>query len=101
MSTKVELKQNIFEYLPMTVWEYYSYIQDNDVDIEPLGQRDNVQTTDKGGVEPSKAQSIVQSMFDGLDIGEISIAGTKEKEVLEGGHRTRKAVVAFLNNDFP
>ncbi len=96
-----ELKQNAFLFMPMTVWDYYSYIQDNNINIEPIGQRDNVQSNDKGGAEPSKAQSIVESMFEGLDIGEISIAGINMKEVLEGGHRTRKAVVGFLNNDFP
>ena len=87
--------------MPMTINDYFGYIQDNNVNSSPLWQRDNVQSTDKGGATPSKAQGIVQSIFEGLDIGEISIAGITDKEVLEGGHRTRKAILDFLNNEFP
>jgi len=103
------LKQNSFVYLPMTVKSYFDYIQDNNVNVNPLWQRDDVETNDKGTTKPSKAQGIVGAMFDGLDIGEISIAGDDKlidmkkyvKEVLEGGHRTRKAIIGFLNNEFP
>jgi len=96
-----QLKQNVFNYIPMTINEYFGYIQDNNVNPNPIWQRADVQSTDKGGATPSKAQGIVQSIFEGLDIGEISIAGITDKEVLEGGHRTRKAILDFLNNEFP
>jgi len=96
-----KLKQSAFKCMPMTINEYFGYIQDNNVNPNPIWQRADVQSTDRGGVTPSKAQGIVQSIFEGLDIGEISIAGITDKEVLEGGHRTRKAILDFLNNEFP
>ena len=95
------LKQNPFKYSEMTIWEYYGYIQEHNVNYQPIGQRDDVQVSDMGGSTPSKAQSIVEAIFEGQDIGEIMLAGTANKEVLEGGHRTRKAVVDFLRNKFP
>ena len=85
----------------MTISVYFAYNQDNNINANPLWQRDDVELTDKGGSKPSKAQGIVNSIFEGLDIGEISLAGITEKEVMEGGHRTRKAIVDFLNNEFP
>ena len=98
---KQSLSQNAFKYKEMTLNEFYNYIQDNNVDASPIGQRNDVQRSDLGGATPSKAQGIVESIFQGLDIGEISLAGIKRKEVLEGGHRTRKAVIAFRRNEFP
>jgi hypothetical protein len=57
-----------------------------------------------GGANPSKHQAIINSIFTGYDIGEITLAEPGEGgllyEVLDGSNRT-SAIVGFRNNKFP
>ena len=74
------------------------------IDVQPVGQRLN--TTDKliGRAEPSKAQEIIGTVLEGIDIGQITMVRTKDAsyayESIDGGHRKRY-IKAFFENEFP
>ena len=74
--------------------------------MKPVGQRPAVEDPiimDTRGTNPSKAQSIIQVMLEGYDIGEIKIAikhdGLWVQESIDGGNRKRD-IVHFVNNEF-
>tara|TARA_Y100000593_G_scaffold27028_1_gene53830 strand:+ start:4298 stop:5668 length:1371 start_codon:yes stop_codon:yes gene_type:complete len=92
------LKQNEFTVVTMTTDSYHRKILKDGINLMPIGQRNNVQASLIGGVEPSKAQSIIAAMLRGEDIGEISLAHSDES--LDGGHRSR-SIVGFIEGDFP
>ena len=74
------------------------------IDVQPVGQRLN--TTDKliGVVEPSKAQEIIGTILEGIDVGQITLVRTENAsyfyESVDGGHRKRY-IKAFFENEFP
>ena len=90
--------QNQFTLIEQSVKEYYDSIKQDNINLKPIGQRNAVQASSIGGVEPSKAQSILNSMFMGLDIGEVSLAHSDES--LDGGHRSR-TIIGFIENRIP
>ena len=49
------------------------------IDVQPVGQRLNI--TDKliGVVEPSKAQEIIFTILEGIDVGQITMVRTENK----------------------
>lgn len=86
----------------LTVFEYNNGINDETYNIDPVGQRlstDNAQNT--------KLSSIIESMLDGSDIGEISYRVFTRKnektnreefvcEIIDGSHRSR-AINKFIS----
>jgi len=74
------------------------------IDVQPVGQRLNI--TDKliGVVEPSKAQEIIFTILEGIDVGQITMVRTENAsyayESIDGGHRKRY-IKAFFENEFP
>lgn len=95
---------------PTTIRE----LRDMNVDTQPVGQRLPVSVMSRNGL--SKSESIVQSIFDGIQIGMITIMKINKKKVqivdgnhrltaeefdfesVDGGHRKR-AIISYLNND--
>ena len=73
-------------------------------DVQPVGQRVNVTTTVVGKNYPSKAQEIISTILEGIDIGQITLVRTEhasyEYESIDGGHRKRY-IKAFFDNEFP
>ena len=70
-------------------------------DLDPVGQRPPVvHLTDN-----TKYRDIIESMFDGIDIGKITLNENEDTsykmfESVDGGHRKR-AIKRFINNLFP
>jgi hypothetical protein len=75
-----------------------------DIDVQPVGQRLNTTTTVIGKVNPSKAQEIIATTLEGIDIGQITMVRTDNAsysyESIDGGHRKRY-IKAFFENEFP
>ena len=73
-------------------------------DVQPVGQRLNTTTTVVGKNYPSKAQEIISTILEGIDIGQITLVRTEyasyEYESIDGGHRKRY-IKAFFDNEFP
>ena len=73
-------------------------------DVQPVGQRVNVTTTVVGTNDPSKAQEIISTILEGIDIGQITLVRTEGAsycyESIDGGHRKRY-IKAFFDNEFP
>ena len=75
-----------------------------DIDVQPVGQRLNTTTTVIGKVNPSKAQEIIATTLEGIDLGQITLVRTENAsysyESIDGGHRKRY-IKAFFENEFP
>jgi len=74
------------------------------IDVQPVGQRLNTTTTVIGKVKASKAQEIIATTLEGIDIGQITMVRTDNAsysyESIDGGHRKRY-IKAFFENEFP
>lgn len=94
----------MFEYRKetKTVEEFLAMFQY--IDCNPTHQRPDREPNMKGTTSPSKAQGIIASMLMGMDIGQITIHETPDREYefesIDGGHRKRY-IHAFVNNEFP
>lgn len=85
-------EQSKFTIVVKTIKEYWEWIMKLNLELHPIGQRNDV---DVNGL--TKKRSIIMSILQGLDIGEVSFATTKES--LDGGHRSR-SILDFLQNKF-
>ena len=74
------------------------------VDVQPVGQRLNTTNILVGKSKPSKAQGIIRTIVEGIDIGQITLVQTENAsyayESIDGGHRKRY-IKAFFENEFP
>jgi hypothetical protein len=74
------------------------------VDVQPVGQRLNTTNTLVGKSKKSKAQGIIGTIIEGIDIGQITLVQTENAsyayESIDGGHRKRY-IKAFFENEFP
>jgi len=76
------------------------------IDTDPVGQRPSIEENPIGESKPSKAQSIINSIFRGSDIGEIKLADIQNEgvkfhyESIDGGNRKR-ALIGFVLGTFP
>jgi hypothetical protein len=76
------------------------------IDTDPVGQRPSIEENPIGESKPSKAQSIINSIFRGSDIGEIKLADIQNEggkfhyESIDGGNRKR-ALIGFVTGKFP
>ena len=85
-------------------------LRDMNIDTQPVGQRLPVASLKNG---ESKSQSIIRTIFEGVQIGLITVMKLNRKarrklmsnksdfdyESIDGGHRKR-AILAYLNNEF-
>lgn len=89
--------------LQLTIRDYLLKWYPN-IDVQPVGQRLNTTTTVIGKSHPSKAQEIIASILQGMDIGQITLVQTDNAsytyESIDGGHRKRY-IKAFFENEFP
>lgn len=76
------------------------------IDCNPIGQRPAVEESYEGTKKkPSKAQSIIDTIFRNIDIGEITLAEYDDEsadfqwESIDGGHRKR-SILAYIDGDF-
>jgi len=87
----------------VTIREYLLKWYPN-IDVQPVGQRLNTTTTVIGKVNPSKAQEIIATTLEGIDLGQITLVRTDNAsysyESIDGGHRKRY-IKAFFENEFP
>ena len=93
-----------YNFMDSNVRDFITAIYPN-TNCNPVGQRKNVESKlDSQSAEPSKAQSIIESMLDDFDIGEIKLInindGSFTYESCDGGHRKR-TIYAFINGKFP
>jgi len=93
-----------YNFMDSNVRDFITEIYPN-TNCNPVGQRKNVESKlDSQSAEPSKAQSIIESMLDDFDIGEIKLInindGSFTYESCDGGHRKR-TIYAFINGKFP
>lgn len=90
-----------WRYVERTVQEFVNEANRDNWLVDPEWQRLNVDLIlNKTGNKSSKAQGIVNTIFEGLDIGEIKLCdyeGTKAS--IDGGNRKR-AIIAFYENKF-
>jgi hypothetical protein len=75
------------------------------IDCNPVGQRPSVEPDPIGIEKASKAQSIINSILQGLDVGEIKIDQLEipdlyRYESIDGGNRKR-AILGFVQGIFP
>lgn len=88
----------------LEMWTVREFLEKSTrIDCNPVGQRPSVSPNPIGGSKPSKQQSIINSMLNGWDIGEIKIVkedGKYDYESVDGGNRKR-TILSFLRNDFP
>ena len=89
--------QNRFIVTEMTVQQFWMWLCDSAVNLNPIGQRNPVEAN-SSKEKLTKAQGIIASMLDGLDIGEVSFVHSDES--LDGGHRSR-CILDFLTGLFP
>ncbi len=86
-------------YTPLKIRDFF--LDAANIDCNPIWQRPDVSSTlilDASAA--SKQQSIMQSIIDGMDIGEIKLCYYQgRKSSIDGGNRKR-AIIAFLNNKF-
>ena len=85
-------EQSKFTIVVKTIKEYWEWIMKLGLELHPIGQRNDV---DVNGL--TKKRSIIMSILQGLDIGEVSFTTTKES--LDGGHRSR-SILDFLQYKF-
>ena len=85
-------------------------LRDMNIDTQQVGQRLTVASLKNG---ESKSQSIIRTIFEGVQIGLITVMKLNRKarrklmsnksdfdyESIDGGHRKR-AILAYLNNEF-
>lgn len=97
-----------FRRVTMTV-EDFSKISST-IDTYPVHQRPSVETVSDKRTNDSKAQKIIESIMNGIDIGQLTLNEFGENnpchskkgyqyESIDGGHRKR-SIIAFLNNKF-
>lgn len=94
----------------ITVYDYLTKWHPN-TDCNPVHQRrdvENIGTESSKRLNASKRQAIVETILDGLDIGEIKINKRTPQEIqkwgkkyesIDGGHRKR-TISAFFENKF-
>ena len=92
-----------YNFVDSNVRNFITEIYPN-TNCNPVGQRKNVESKlDSQSAQPSKAQEIIASMLDDLDIGEIKLIeindGSFRFESCDGGHRKR-TIYAFINGKF-
>lgn len=82
-------------------WSVGKFIlESSKINIESLTQRLMISPILEGGTTPSKVQSIIQTILDGYDIGEIKINQIDNMyDSIDGGHRKR-AITMFMANRF-
>lgn len=90
-----------WKYVTRTVQEFVNEAQRDNWNVDPEWQRlDTNLNLNAKGSKPSKAQSIIASMFNGQDIGEIKLCDYEGvKSSIDGGNRKR-AILNFYNNKF-
>ena len=93
-----------YKFMDSNVRNFITDIYPN-TNCNPVGQRKNVESKlNSTSSEPSKAQSIIGSMLDDFDIGEMKLIdihdGSFSYESCDGGHRKR-TIYAFINGKFP
>lgn len=95
----ISKKMYSWEYFPITIREFF--LDSANIECNPIWQRPNVSSVaNSEKATPSKQQSIMQSIIDGIDIGEIKLCKYKgRKSSIDGGNRKR-AILDFLNNRF-
>ena len=88
---------------PVTIREFLLKWYPN-VDVQPVGQRLNTTNTLVGKSKASKAQGIIRTIIEGIDIGQITLVRTENAsyayESVDGGPRKRY-IKAFFENEFP
>jgi hypothetical protein len=87
-------------YVPLKIKDFL--LDAANIDCNPIWQRPDVSSVaDTDRNVPSKQQSIMQSIIEGIDIGEIKLCRYQgRKSSIDGGNRKR-AIIDFLNNKFP
>lgn len=90
-----------WKYVERTVEEFVNEANRDNWIVDPEWQRTDCDPImNRKGAKASKAQGIVNTIFEGLDIGEIKLCdyeGTKAS--IDGGNRKR-AILAFYDNKF-
>jgi hypothetical protein len=86
-------------YTPITIRDFL--LEAGDIDCNPIWQRPDISSIAASeNSRPSKQQSIIQSILDGIDIGEIKLCYYHgRKSSIDGGNRKR-AIISFMNNGF-
>jgi len=92
---------------PLVQWEHKIesikdfWLRSTSIICNPIWQRADTDDEKKFTAHKlSKRQSIIQAVLDGVDIGEIKLCLYKgQLSSVDGGHRKR-AIIAFLNNEF-
>jgi 5-methylcytosine-specific restriction endonuclease McrA len=87
----------------LTTWTIREFLSKaTQIDVNPVGQRPSVSPNPEGGAKASKQQSIINSILDGRDIGEIKLvkeSGPFKYESIDGGNRKR-AILSYLRGEF-
>lgn len=78
-----------------TIYDFYG--MHTSLNLNPVGQRKDVEPNMIGGNKPSKAQGIVGAIWAGKYISELLVAG---EESIDCGHRARY-IISFINGEFP
>ena len=86
-------------YIPLTIRDFF--LDSANIDCNPIWQRPDISSIMASeNSKPSKQQSIIQSIIEGIDIGEIKLCFYQgRKSSVDGGNRKR-AILGFLNNKF-
>lgn len=86
-------------YTPLKIKDFL--LQAGTIDVNPIWQRPDVSAIATSYTSiPSKQQSIIQSILEGVDIGEIKLCLYQgRKSSIDGGNRKR-AIIGFMNNKF-
>jgi hypothetical protein len=91
----------------VNIWSVADFIRfAKFIDTDPVGQRPSIEENPIGESKPSKAQSIINTIFRGSDIGEVKLADIKNEggkfhfESIDGGNRKR-ALIGFVLGTFP
>ena len=86
-------------YIPLTIRDFL--LDSANIDCNPIWQRPDISSIMASeNSKPSKQQSIIQSIIEGIDIGEIKLCFYQgRKSSVDGGNRKR-AILGFLNNKF-
>lgn len=89
-----------WKYNPITIRDFF--LDSANIECNPIWQRPNVSNiAESVKAVPSKQQSIIESIIEGIDIGEIKLCWYQGvKSSIDGGNRKR-AILDFLNNKFP
>ena len=73
------------------------YLIASTLNLNPVGQRKDVEPSMIGGDKPSKAQGIIGAIWNGMYISELLVA---VEESIDCGHRARY-ILAFIAGQFP